>query len=53
MKLTKELKIRLLQAIELGEFDGELFPELQTELQKINIEIINHASQVDHEIQNK
>jgi hypothetical protein len=50
--LTKETKIKLLQAIKTGIFDGELFPELKTETDKITIEIINKAEQVDHENKN-
>jgi hypothetical protein len=50
MKLNKETKIKLLEAIQTGEFNGELFPELKTELDKITIEIINSCEQVDHEL---
>lgn len=44
--LTKETKIKLLKAIKAGQFDGDDFPELLTELKKIQIEIIDRADQV-------
>ncbi|HOF19773.1 MAG TPA: hypothetical protein PLO24_00825 [Bacteroidales bacterium] len=44
--LDKDLKIRLLKAIKEGIFRGEDFPELATELKRIQIEVINSADQV-------
>ncbi len=46
IQLTKELKIRLLQSIKKGTFDGKDYPELAQELHKIEIEIIDRADQV-------
>lgn len=47
--LTKETKIKLLQSIKQGTFDGTDFPELVTELHRIEIELINSADQVRHD----
>lgn len=44
--LTKDTKIKLLKAVKDGVFRGEDFPELASELKRIEIEIINSADQV-------
>jgi hypothetical protein len=44
--IGKETKIKLLKAIKAGEFDGDDFPELLSELKKIQIEIIDRKDQV-------
>lgn len=44
--LTKDTKIKLLKAVKDGIFRGEDFPELASELKRIEIEIINSADQV-------
>lgn len=44
--LTKDTKIKLLKAVQEGIFRGEDFPELTSELKRIEIEIINSADQV-------
>lgn len=46
IQLSKETKIKLLQAIKTGQFDGEKFPELSPEIKTVQIEIIDHSSQV-------
>lgn len=54
IQLSKETKIKLLQAIKTGQFDGDDFPELVTELKRIEIELINDRSQVrDYSHENK
>jgi len=50
VQLNKETKIKLLKSIKSGVFDGEQFPELTTELSKINIELIDNSSQVDRSL---
>jgi len=50
IQLTKATKIKLLKAIKTGVFDADQFPELQTELGKFSIELIDHPSQVDREM---
>jgi len=45
--LNKSLKIRLLRSIKSGVFSGEQFPELQQELGKFSIELIDNPSQVE------
>lgn len=47
--LDKQTKIKLLKAIRTGQFDGEQFPELAEEIKTIQIEIIDHSSQVIHD----
>jgi hypothetical protein len=44
--IGKETKIKLLKAIKAGQFDGDEFPELLTELKKIQIELISRRDQV-------
>lgn len=51
--LSKQTKIKLLKAIKVGQFDGDDFPELLTELHKIQIEIIDRADQVRKDNENK
>lgn len=46
IQLSKETKVKLLKAIQSGVFDGADFPELVTELKRIEIEIIDRAEQV-------
>jgi len=50
--LTKATKIKLLKSIKSGIFDVEQFPELQTELAKFSIEIIDRADQVRKDNEN-
>lgn len=50
IKIKKETKIKLLKAVKTGVFDGEQFPELQTELSNITIEIIDKTEQVDRDV---
>lgn len=45
--LNKETKIKLLKCIKTGIFDGEQFPELASELKRIEIEVIDKSSDVD------
>lgn len=44
--LTKETKVKLLKAVQSGVFDGADFPELSPEIKTIQIELIDHPSQV-------
>jgi len=46
IQLSKETKVKLLKAVQSGVFDGADFPELVTELNRIEIELIDHPSQV-------
>jgi len=46
IQLSKETKVKLLKAVQSGVFDGADFPELVTELKRIEIELIDHPSQV-------
>ena len=48
--LSKPTKIKLLEAIRTGLFDVEQFPELQTELAKFSIELIDKSSDVDRDL---
>lgn len=48
--LTKDLKVRLLKAIKNSEFDGSQFPELTTELNQIQIELIDKSEDVDRDL---
>lgn len=50
VKIEKETKIKLLEAIEPGWFNGELFPELQKELSKITFEVIDKTGQIDKDV---
>ena len=49
IRLEKKTKLKMLKSIKSGYFDGNDFEELQTELHKINIELIDHSSQVDQD----
>lgn len=49
IKIEKATKIKILRAIKTGVFDGNEFPELQTELKKITFELIDRVDQVDPE----
>lgn len=46
IQLTKETKVKLLKAVQSGVFDGADFPELAPEIRTIQIEVIDHPSQV-------
>lgn len=47
--LTRATKVKLLKAIKTGQFDGNQFPELVTELHKVTIELIDKGEDVDRE----
>lgn len=49
IKLTPDLKKRLLKALTGDVLDLNEFPELMDESKKIQIEVIDHRSQVDEE----
>ncbi|MBK7628109.1 MAG: hypothetical protein IPJ16_13100 [Bacteroidales bacterium] len=50
IQLTKATKIRLLKCIKTGVFEAEQFPELQIELAKVSIELIDKSEDVNRKL---